>query len=417
MAADEQVEVKPVSLGGPPPPAAGQKDATRTAARATMKADLVAELAELEARDAAAPADAAAADETATHPAAPAKKPAAKKEPPAKAAGADGETPPADAEGEEDDEDEEDDDQEEDGEEEAKPAAKPDRKTEHSLRLLKRQERRQREALEAERRQFHRERDEERRQLAAERQGIAEFNRLRERATYSLVDIARALGVPEDTFEAQAEAFFAASSKGQKDPRYAARAQERLSHLERDREVDSVRAKLKELEAKEAARENERIVGEWVDGVVARLSADGSDPDADVEPIAEDIEIPRVRKLLANAPTKFRAAYAEAAMRLLDQTGEVPDAEDVLEEAEASLEALEKARRRELRALGIEIPGAPAKGQAAPTPKSPTMNPAAKTTPAKPNGDNGHRPPLSRDDERRALQRDVERQLARGQLE
>lgn len=367
----EAGSIRVIDGGGPPPPPEGQRDAARSAARAQMQADLAAELSGLDKAE-EAPADATAdAEQPAETPAEEPTEEAA--EEPAEEAEAD-ETPA-----------------------EPEKEAKPDKDLARRLAAVQKEEKRAKAALAEERRAIA----EERRAIEAEaRETKARLERVEKafaRLKYDPVAIAREAGIPEEMFEDFAKAYYAASPKGQADPRFKDAAQRTAREREKDDEQSELRREVAELRAHVQQQESAQRTAAWLDNV-AKAASD---------------ETPLVQTMLSKSPQKTRARLAQVAEQLLAETDEVPDPEDVVAE-------LEKIRREELEELGIDAP-APATNGAS---KTKPVPPAAKTKPAKAldkdlraPGVQGRSEPKSRDEARRDLQADIARELASGKFD
>jgi len=364
----EGTEVRVIDGGGPPPPPDGARDATRSAARAASMASLADELGAL---DGATPAPE------------PAPEPQKAKEPDPEP-----EEKPAEEPAEEP---EEEDDDEEKAEEKAE--EKPDKDLSRRLSAVQREEKRakaalaeERKAIADERRAVERERDDARAELNA-------FRKVQERARYDLPGVLRALGYKDDDFESAAREVYEASPKGQADPRLKGQAARTAKEREYDDRLARMERQNQELIAQLEQRDLAQRAEAWIDGAAK----------------AANDETPRVAAMLARSPARARAELKRVADRLVVETGEVPDHEDVVAELEKDLDE-----------LGLVAPAASDKA----APKTNTLPPAAKTKPAKALGSDlrtqGVQPrsqPMSRDERRRADMEQLAADMAAGRLD
>lgn len=372
--AQEGAAVRVVDGGGPPPPPAESRDATRSAARASLQASLASELAGLDGAEPEAPA---AAPE----------KPAAKEpDPPAE------EPTEPDAEPAEEAEDDDAADAKAAEAEQKAEDKKPDKDLDRRISRVQREEKRakaalaeERKAIVEERRAFEREREQSRAEQTAVRKAV-------ERARYDLPGALKALGYKDDEFEDAAREIYEASPKGQSDPRLKGKT----ARSARDREYDDRLARMEQqneaLLEQLQQRDSAQRTAEWIEG--AAKAANG--------------ETPRVTAMLERSPGRARNEIKRVAERLLVETGEVPDYEDVVAELEKDLDE-----------LGLVAPAAGVKA----APKTEPVPPAAKNKPAKALGSD-LRPeraprstPKSRDEERRDLAAEIARDMAAGRLD
>jgi len=172
----------------------------------------------------------------------------------------------------------------------------------------------------------------EREELAAARAELAEFNRLRARAKVDPVAALEALGV--DDLEHAAKSAYA---KHKGDPANKAEVARTMREKEAAEKLAAIE---KRLEARDAAdreraeaEQATRAAAEYMTGV-AKAAAAG-----EVSPLA--------KHFLATHPEKTDRRLRQIAVELLTETGDTPDAADVLAR-------YEKTRREELEELGID---------------------------------------------------------------
>lgn len=374
----EGTSISVVDGGGPPPPSHDQRDATRSAQRASMAEELAKELAGLD-----GPAEPAAEEKPET-PEEPEAKPEPKK---AKAKEEAKEEPEDDDEAATDEEPEE-------PEKESK-AGKPDKDLQRRLSSIQREEKRakaalaeERKVIAEERRAVDREREEARAELGRVRKALESFKT-------DPVALAREAGVPEELFEELARAYYAASPKGKADPRLREHVARSSRDMKRDDELADTRRELAELRQTIQQQTLAQQAAAFIEGA-AKAASD---------------ETPLVSAMLEKSPQKARARLAAVADRLVEETGEVPDYEDVVTE-------LEKIRREELEELGIDV------DSAIKAPKQKPVQPAAKTKPAKALDKDLRAPgvqprsqPMSRDERRRAELDALVADMAAGRLD
>jgi hypothetical protein len=327
-----------------------------------------------------------ALDGSAPAPEPPAEKPAAKEPDP------DPEEKPAEEPaGEPEEEDDDESDAKAAKAEEAKEEEKPDKDLQRRLSAVQREEKRakaalaeERKAIADERRAVERERDEARAELNA-------FRKVQERARYDLPGVLRALGYKDDDFETAAREVYEASPKGQADPRLKGQAARSAKEREYDDRLARMERQNQELIAQLQQRELAQRAEAWIDQAAKAASE----------------ETPLVQRMLERSPTRARAELKRVADRLIDETGEVPDHEDVVAELEKDLDEL----------------GLVAAEKSAPS-KTQTLPPAAKTKPAKALGSDlrtssvqPRSQPMSRDERRRADMEQLAADMAAGRLD
>ena len=260
------------------------------------------------------------------------------------------------------------------------------------LERIQRAEKRSRDALATERQKL----DAERAEWKGRMDAAQRVEQLAARAKYDPVAALQALGLTDEDFEPAAKALYAGPPAGRKDPKLATEAAERMRLRSTGDDVAQLRQQVgdltRSLQERDARAAQEHQVAAYLDRalkVAAQLNG----------------EAPIVRAMLAKNPEKARARIAAAAYRLAEETGEVPEPEEVLA-------ALEAERRAELEELGLD-PAALAKpasgaaaGSPAPAKPSPSLG-AGMGGPAKP------RTVRSREEELH----DVERALRDGRLD
>lgn len=374
-------QVTVVDGGGPPPPSHDQRDATRTAQRASLAEELAQELAGLDGGTEDKPQ--AAAEEKPEKPEEPEAKPEPEK---AKA---------KDEEPDEDEADEEEDSKDAEPEEEPK-AAKPDKDLQKRLAAVQREEKRAKAALAEERKSVADERRAVEREREQVREELGRVKKALEQFKYDPVAFAREAGVEEDAFEDFARAYYAASAKGKADPRLRSEVQRSA----RDREYDDRMARLEQQNrALQERIEQQSLLQQatqWIEETVKSVTD----------------ETPLVQRMIETSPQKARQRIAAVAQRLAEEYGEDPDHEDVVV-------ALEKIRREELEELGIDVDSA-----IKANPKNKPVQPAAKTKPAKAldkdlrtQAVQPRSQPMSRDERRRAELDQLVADMAAGRLD
>ena len=204
-------------------------------------------------------------------------------------------------------------------------AAKVDPETARRLQQVQRQEKRAREGLAAERREFEAERqrwqDENRERVArAER-----FEKLSERAKLDLASVAKELGISEEDFEYHAEQLYRRSPKGLKDPRHKALAEQSMREREQAARLEKLEKQIEDDRKARADAETKAAQQRAADEYIGRaVKAAGADT-------------PIVRGMLAKNPERARQRLAQAALEMYHRDGEEPDPAAVVKELEADL--------------------------------------------------------------------------------
>lgn len=214
-------------------------------------------------------------------------------------------------------------------------AAKADPDLQKRLDVVQKAEKRAREAVAAERATFAKEREAFEVERKEWKERLDRFDSLAKRAKYDLASVALELGLTEDDFEPQARDLYAKSKKGAADPKNRAAAAQSAREREQADRIAQLEAKFEARDKADAEREQQasvqRGVSAFVEGAVKAVGDDA----------------PLVKALLAKNPAKARQTIGQAALYLLDQTGETPEFGDVIAE-------IEKFRRAELEELGID---------------------------------------------------------------
>ena len=182
------------------------------------------------------------------------------------------------------------------------------------------------------------------------------FQELSKRAKYDPAGVLLSLGLTSDDLELAARHVYSQSKAAEADPKHKEQSAKLLREREYEDKLKATESRLQELESKlSQERESERINREaerYLESVTKAINQD----------------TPLVNTLMSKSPEKARQRLSEVAQYLIEQTGEVPDPEEVAQ-------TLEKLRMSELEELGID-PSTVLKT----APK--TQNPAAAETKA-----------------------------------
>lgn len=247
-----------------------------------------------------------------------------------------------DADDDSDVDDEDDLDEYADDEDDADALAAKDPELAKRLKVIKRTERRQREALARERADFDRERTEwatKSRQLAEFQQ---QFEQLARRARYNPAGVLEALGVTEDDWEYAGQQMYARSKKGAEKPEFRAAADRMMREREHADELRKTREELEDVKKGLAEREQAAAAQASAAVYLRRIVRKADD------------STPRVKALIAANPKRARADLGQTALELAEKAGgDMP-------KARAVLAAHEKKIARQLRDYGLDPPGAPA---------------------------------------------------------
>lgn len=250
---------------------------------------------------------------------------------------------------------------------EAKPAAeakaedKPDAETEKRLAKVHAAEKRAKEALATERKTFADEKAQFERERHEFKGKLERFEQLAARAKYDPASVLLELGLTEDDFEPAARDIYTRSKAAKPGDREASAA--RMQQREAQDTVAQMKKRLDEYEQREKQREVATQVEQaWQGyfGDVAKIAqADTSDASL-------------VRSAMTKSPERTEKAMRTLANQMCQETGEWPDAADVVAR-------YEKTKRAELDELGID-PSIVSKAGA----KAPAAKPAdEKRAPAK----------------------------------
>lgn len=232
----------------------------------------------------------------------------------------------------------------------AEPAEQADPLTAKRLDRIQREEHRVRAAIATERKAL----EAERASVEEARATAQRFAELSKRAQYDPVAVLSELKIDESRYEEIAKTLYALSPAGRKDPKLASEAESHMrlrSTGDKVSQLEETVAKLSaRLEERDSHAEQERAVTAYLDDamkVVTTLNG----------------QAPIVKQLAAKSPDKLRARIRATAARLVAETGEAPEAEEVIA-------ALEAERRAELEELGVDI--AAFGGKHAPAPATAT---------------------------------------------
>ena len=257
---------------------------------------------------------------------------------------------------------------------EAKTEDKPDPDTDKRLSAVQKAEKRSREQLAKERAEAKAEMqlefDRQRAALAPHMESLKAFQSAKEKAEVDPVGLLTSLGISVEKFDYIAQQIYNNSKAAEADPKrreFAAQAREKREYEAR-MEAMQKRIDAMENERKQAAESQENARLE--ETAFKSLSEAATD------------DTPLTKKLLAKNPAKARAALLKTARDLFKQTGEPPDAEDVLN-------AYEKIRAEELAELDVDVTSiakpkaAPADEKRAPSKTLEASPSGAKPAPAK----------------------------------
>lgn len=207
------------------------------------------------------------------------------------------------------------------------------------LAQVQKTEKRMRDSIAKERKDFETERDSFVAEWKPQLEAIQKFEKLKSRLTpYTAVELLTELGMTEDDFEQAAHAIFAHSKKGAADPKN----REALARSKRERELaDKLKAVESKLEEREKAEQAEK-----------QTSAVRAEIDQYVGEVAKQVtalagKLPLAAKHLATAPKSAKQALERIADRITIETGALPT-------AKAVAIAYEKERRQLLREHGID---------------------------------------------------------------
>lgn len=228
--------------------------------------------------------------------------------------------------------------------------------------LLQKQEKRAREALAKERAEIEKMRAEVQAQ-AEEYKRLAE---LKARAKYDAAALAELAGIGEDDFEPIARDLYARSKAGREKPENIEAARRMQREREYIEKVQALEQRIATFEQTQKQREQqaqvEKLMSEYIGGIAKTAQSDA-------------VEAPLLRNQLQRNPARAQQAIQNLAESMYAETGEVPDASDVIAR-------YEQMRSAELEELGID-PRTIGKRKPAPTSTGPsrTLAPAGSVTP------------------------------------
>ncbi len=220
----------------------------------------------------------------------------------------------------------------------AKVEPKPDRDTERRLAAIQKAEKAQKQAIAAERQALAEERADLATQQKAAMERVAGFEKLLARAKYDPASVLEALGVGTDRFEDVARTLYARSPKGAENPQNRAASEQEMRYREQHDKLSTLEGELRQLREAQEQREvrvtAERQAERHMAGVykAARATSDA----------------PLVAQMFARNAEKAEQALARLALELAEETGELPDAEDIIT-------TFEKRRRQALEDDGVDV--------------------------------------------------------------
>jgi hypothetical protein len=234
---------------------------------------------------------------------------------------------------------------------EAKPDEKPDTELAKRMSAVQNAEKRAREALAKERAEAKAEIERERAELAAWKAERDQFEQLKARAKYDPAAVLASLGLSEEDLEPAARDLYARSKGAQNDPKTrdaALKMQRDREHADRLAALEKQNAELREQFTKQTeAQRQEAAFTEHLASV--RKVANGATP------------------LFEKAPAIAQAAVAKVTLDLWNETGEYPDAADVITTLEKRLpDMLTVAQHRQI--FGDAAPATKAAPPPAPAP-------------------------------------------------
>jgi len=282
------------------------------------------------------------------------------------------------------------------------PRKKPteDPEVDRRLSAVQKQAKREREAIARERELVAKER-EELRDLKAHKE---QFERLRARVKYDPTGVLMMLGLADDDLEPAAKHVYSRSKAAAADPKN----REAVDAAMRDREArEELQALTKKFDEFKSSITEEKTRAQAIEEAnrfldnTARIAAKHAD------------KAPLTKLHLEKAPARAKAAMAEVAFRIAQETGENPTPGRVIR-------AYEKQRRAELEELGVDIDAlvkAPAKKPGAPA--GVARRPAGTTAAAKDTAPSPAPTPAkaqTREEKLAELKRDLARQQRREEL-
>jgi len=227
----------------------------------------------------------------------------------------------------------------EDDEEEVDLEEPKDAERAKRLAQVQKTEKRMRDSIAKERKDFETERDSFVAQWKPRIEAVEKFEQLKSKLTpYTTVEMLTELGMSEDDFEQAAQVIYAHSKKGTADPKN----REAIARSKRERELaDEVKA----LKAKVTQREEAEEAEKQTSTIRAEIDRYVGDIEKQVTTLAA--KLPLAAKHLATAPKSAKQALERIADRITKETGNLPT-------AKAVAIAYEKERRQLLREHGID---------------------------------------------------------------
>jgi hypothetical protein len=223
----------------------------------------------------------------------------------------------------------------------AKVEPKPDPEGDRRLAAIQKAEKAQKQQAAADRAALAKERleiDAARKEAEAERAELAKFRDALKRAKYDPAGVLEALGVPAERFEDASQQIYARSEKGKTDPRYREVSERAMREREAADRLAAAEEKFaafeKRIEAREQARAAERAAERHMSGVFKAARS--------------TTEAPLLARAFAKNAEKAENRLAQIALELAQETGELPDAEDIIT-------TYEKRRRQELEDEDVDV--------------------------------------------------------------
>lgn len=237
----------------------------------------------------------------------------------------------------EDSDDADDEDDEEAAEETAPSTKKPDKELDKRLEQIRRAEKKSRADIAEAKAEFQTQVTRAKLELAQAQRQIEDFERLKTRARTNLPAVLRALGLTDDDFEPAAKLLYEESPTGKADPKVKARLGARdLRARESEEQVSALAQQVQELTRTIRERDEretlQREANAFLDRVEKQMNG----------------ENPLLAQLKGKSPARFRSLLGQVTQKLIEETDEAPDIEDVLQEAE-------RFRRAQLEDEGIDV--------------------------------------------------------------
>lgn len=238
--------------------------------------------------------------------------------------------------------------------EDAEPEVKADDDPELSKRLeaIQRAEKRGKEAVAKERQAFEAERAQFLEEWQPKIQAAQQFEQLKARARYDAAAVLEALGYGDDDFEPAARQLYVRSQGAKADPKHREAAARMMREREQQDALSQMRQEMEKLRSEIQQRDLREQQQQQVETYLTSVTNAVTD------------DTPLVRTWLDKSPQKVRRQIVAVSERLIAETGEVPDAADVLQ-------ALEQERRSELEELGIDFTQVAKKKATTPKKKTP----------------------------------------------